>query len=86
LKPGSIVILRDSKSQGRMSEVGHKQTKCNAAKRSLFDTSGPWRLPHDHWDAELTSIMSCIKLRSASVSKGLRNIGKLGGTACAASL
>ena len=29
--------------------------------------------------------MACIKLRSASASKGLRSIGKLGGAACAAS-
>jgi hypothetical protein len=57
----------------------------DCSKNDYSITSGPW-LTRDHQDAELTSIMSCIKLRRASVSKGLRNIGKLGGTACAASL
>jgi hypothetical protein len=38
------------------------------------------------YDARLISIVSWMKPRSASLSKGLRKIFKSGGAACAASL
>jgi hypothetical protein len=69
-----------------MSALCQKQTKCIAAKTTLFDHLGAVMLTARSLGYRAHSIMSCIKLRRASVSKGLRNIGKLGGAACAASL